>query len=105
MEFWHEVTLIPSVEQVDGLGTPRRIPGPDGPTVPAVMQQDESTEVTADGQRTTTAWRCMLPPDALIDAFGYVRWNGDLYEIDGEPAQRDGPDGPHHIEARARRVR
>jgi hypothetical protein len=70
-----------------------------------VMQRGETNELAADGQRTTTTWRCMLPPDAVIDAFGYLRYLGDLFEVDGEPALRDGPDGPHHIEARARRVR
>lgn len=105
MEFWDEVTLIPAVTEIDGLATPRRVPGPDGPTVPAVVQQSTTEEDDTVGQRTTTSWRCFLPPDADIDAFGYARWRGGLFEVEGEPALRDGPDGPHHVEARLRRVR
>jgi len=105
VDFWDEVTVIPAVTSVDGLGTPLKLPGDDGPTVPAIVQQEISTEQTASGQSVATNWRIFLPYDAPVDAFAMVRWNGVLYEVDGEPARFDGPTGPHHTEARLRKVR
>lgn len=110
MDFWHEVTLIPAVVVVDGLGTPQHTPGLDGPDVAAVLEQagsgstTSSTELT--GQQVVTNWTMLLDISGVaIDAFGYVRFRGELYEVDGEPATIEGPDGPHHIEARLRKVR
>lgn len=107
MDFWDELVLVPAVEEVDGLGTPRKVPGSDGPTVPAIVQPAESVETTAGGQGTVTTKHCFLPPevDTIIDAFGFGRWHGDLYEFDGEPKLHLTPTGPHHVQAVLRKVR
>lgn len=105
MDFWDELVLIPAVEEVDGLGTPRLVPGSDGPVSPAIVQPAESVEQTAGGQGTVTTLHCFLPPDVDIDAFGWARWHGVLYEFDGEPKRHGTPAGPHHVQAGLRKVR
>jgi hypothetical protein len=105
VDFWDSLILVPAVDEVDGLGTPVKVPGPDGPTVPAIVQPADTVEQTTGGQRTVTTLHCFLPCDAEVDAFGWARWGGDLYEFDGEIKRHTTPAGPHHAQAVLRKVR
>jgi hypothetical protein len=105
VQLWDSVVLVPAITETDALGTPRRVPGPDGDVVSAIVQLDGSSEVTTGGQRSVVTGLCFLDAGTVLDAFGYLHWRGELYEVDGEPLPMGGPYGDHHLEVRVRRVR
>lgn len=105
MRFWDTVELLPASTNTDALGTPVKRPAESGSESPAVVQPLPSDEQAAAGQHIVSRYLCFLPPDAVLDGWSYVRWNGHDYEVDGDPAQHSGSRGIHHIEAILRRVR
>lgn len=110
MIFPHTVTLLPSVDATDDYGTPRKVPADTGPDSPAFMQPRQSTEGhssqgAATGQRIVDHWVVYLPAPSVLDGWSHLRWEGDVYEVDGDPGRFDTPAGPHHKRTNLRRVR
>lgn len=65
-----------------------------------------SRENTERGLTVTDDWWAIGPPDADIRAGDRVRWNSELFEVDGDPARWGPPGGPpHHLQVILRRVR
>jgi len=65
-----------------------------------------SREDDTRGLTVTGEWWAIGPPDADIRAGDRVRWNGGLFEVDGDPAVWGPPGGPpHHLQVILRRVR
>ena len=99
------VELLASSEQTGAYGTPRRVPADSGPTVYGWVEQESSVESAADGQRLVDGWKAYLPAGIDLDGWSHVRVAGVVYELDGAPIVHNTPAGPHHVEARWRRIR
>jgi hypothetical protein len=55
---------------------------------------------------TVTGWLVFVPPGADIRPGDRVRWHGDDYEVEGDPAVWSPPVGPeHHLEVVLKRVK
>jgi hypothetical protein len=70
-----------------------------------VQPRGISTEDT--DQRTTviSGLLAFVPPGADIRPADRVRWRGDIYQVEGDPADWAPPGGPaHHLELILRRV-
>lgn len=67
--------------------------------LPAEVQPAGSTEDVVDQARTTTRWRLWLFADADLTASDRVRWDGQVYEVDGDVETWKRRGAPHHLEA------
>lgn len=52
-----------------------------------------STETRGDRQAVSVRWTVYAPAGVVIDAHTAVRWQGVLYQVDGEPARQPSPTG------------
>ncbi len=67
---------------------------------PANVQGPSGGEDFGEGDRVTSRWRLFLPGGVNLEPTDRVRWNGEVYEIDGEVfARRD-----KHVKATLARV-
>jgi hypothetical protein len=66
--------------------------------VPAYIEQRTTTELV-NGRDTTVTRLLFITNELGINATDRIVWNGDTYEVDGDPAVLQTPDGPHHLEA------
>lgn len=73
-------------------------------TFAAHVEPDQTREVLDNRDVTVTGLRAILPAATDFDATDRARWNGDVYEVDGdiERWRRRGRD--HHVEVRLTRV-
>lgn len=100
----HSVTIVRPIGQ-DAHGDP--LPG--DPTEDEVsgcsVQPSSSVELTDGRDTVVSLWDAFLPAGTDVRATDQVRWNGQLYEVDGDPAPWDDDLGrAHHIEVRLRHV-
>lgn len=84
----------------DGYGNPRR----DWTTAteasfPADVQPTASSEDVVDQDRTVTRWRLFLGPYAELLATDRVRWDGAVYEVEGDVERWKRRGVLHHTEA------
>lgn len=63
------------------------------------LTQLSASEVLGNRDAQVSDWRLFLPADTTINAGDRVVANGITYEVDGLPANRPTPRGPHHLEA------
>ncbi len=61
-------------------------------------------QLEASRGRGASIWRLFLLPDIAIGPTDRVVVDGESFEVDGRPDVLATPRGPHHIEARLRRV-
>jgi head-tail adaptor len=73
-------------------------------TLPAEVQPMSGDEDLADQNRTTTRWRLFLNAGADIVATDRIRWDGRLFEVDGDVERWKRRGVEHHIEAVLTRV-
>lgn len=100
----HTVTIVRPVGQ-DRHGDP--LPGdPSETQVSGCSVQPSSTTELTDGRDTVVSlWDLFLPAGTDIRATDRVRFNGELFDVDGDPAPWDDDLArAHHIEVRLRRV-
>ncbi len=84
-------------------------PGAGSPTETTVtgcyVQPATSAERTDLRDTVTTGLVAYIPGTPDVVATDYVRWNGAVYAVDGEPDRWDDASGrPHHLEVKLRRV-
>jgi head-tail adaptor len=73
---------------------------------PGTGQPGVSGETTGDRDRVTTSIRVWLPAGTDITATDRIRYDGDVYEVDGQPLKWKPPRGrTTHIEVIARSVK
>ncbi len=68
-------------------------------TEKARVQQLSAQEMNTDRNTRVSTHRIFLKATSVITVFSTVTWNGDTYEVTGEPSVVDGQAGPHHVEA------
>lgn len=69
------------------------------------VQPTGATESTDRGDLLVTRLTAYLPPGTDLVATDRVRWLGDVYEVDGEPARwRDDLATEDHVQAQLKRV-
>jgi hypothetical protein len=71
----------------------------EGPDIAALVQQDDSEELTVGQDTRITKYLVFLPAGTAINALSRVQWKGVEHEIDGDPERLDGATGEHHVEA------
>ena len=64
-------------------------------SIPGCSVQPATTTLTQDGRvlGITDAWTCYFPPDADVAAGDKIRWNGNDYQLIGEPRIWTSPTG------------
>lgn len=82
-----EVTVV-EPSWVDDRGT--EVPNFDDPVSETdvegcTVQPGASEEALAARQGVTIRWTVLAPPDTIVTAHSGVRYNGHLYQVDGEP--------------------
>lgn len=99
----HTLTIVRAAGK-DPLGDP--LPGSTETTVTGCFVQPRtSTEATGLRDTVITGLIAFMPAGAAVLATDRIRWNGDLYAVDGDPADWDDINGkPHHHEVPLRRV-
>lgn len=53
------------------------------------VQPVQAPEFTQDRDSIATRWQVWVPIDADVQATDRVTWNGDVYDVDGEPLRWD----------------
>lgn len=61
------------------------------------VQPAPADEFTVDRDSVTTRWQAWLPHPADVEATDRIEWNGDTYEVDGEPLVWDFPPLHHTV--------
>lgn len=63
------------------------VPSPLGSpvAVKGYLEQTQSIESLNDRDTVVTAWKVFLPAGTDIDAFDRINFNGQVFEVDGEP--------------------
>lgn len=101
------VTVFPSAVEVDGYGTPRRVPSATGTAMIARLDPASTDESHADGQRRTQTWTLTVDTDltaAGCDAYAVITdADGMRYALDGDPIVHTDPAGNSWSTARVRR--
>ena len=100
----HQIIPLPAVDEIDAYGNHRRVPGPPAAPVLAYIQPDSNTELVTEGQVRIAQWRVYLDPVEGLDSWSALEWEGRRYEVVGDPARFDTPDGRHHLRLVMRRV-
>jgi hypothetical protein len=54
--------------------------------LPAEIQFQGTTEQTDQRKQIVNLYRCLLPVGTDVRSTDRIEWNGDDYEVDGEPA-------------------
>jgi hypothetical protein len=68
-------------------------------------QPGASSELTDQRDTVITGMLVFMPSGTDVEPTDRVRWNGDLYAVEGEPDRWDDIRGnAHHIEVQLRRV-
>jgi hypothetical protein len=65
---------------------------------PAEVQPVSTAEALAAQQRTETRWKAFLPYYADVEPTDRIVWDGDTYEVDGEPERWKRRAVGHHLE-------
>lgn len=65
------------------------IPGAIGApvTVYGYLEQTATTEDITSRQTTVTSWQAYLPPGTAIHPMDFLTYNGQKFQVDGEPWQ------------------
>lgn len=90
---------------------PDRAGDPTGPAAETTVtgcsvQPATSSEHTDQANTVISGWVAYLPAGTDIRASDQVRWDGGLYEVDGQPGTWKDMDGqPHHVQVALRKVR
>lgn len=90
------ITLYPETDLTDDLGNPTR--GPDleaGVECVGRVQPVSSLETISDGQNVSTSYR-FITREFPAGAFARALWDGRYWDIEGEPARRNGSDTTKH---------
>lgn len=64
----------------------------------AEVQPVSTAEALAAQQRTETRWKAFLPWGADVVATDRIVWDGDTFEVDGEPERWKFKAVGHHLE-------
>lgn len=64
----------------------------------------DSAEMEIDRDTMIDRFRVVLEPWAVVDGLARVEWEGDTFEVVGEPSVYKGRNGPHHITFQIRRI-
>lgn len=64
----------------------------------------DSAELEIDRDTFIDRFKVTLEPWAVIDGFSRIRWEGDIFEVVGEPSLYKGRNGNHHLTLQIRRV-
>lgn len=68
------------------------------------MAQRSRTEIRGHQETDVTDWICYLGPDAAVGPLDRLEWNGNTYEIAGQPNYAYGRHSLHHVEVPCDRV-
>lgn len=70
-----------------------------GKTIPARVRPFRlSTEQLNNQDRRTIRYQVVCDASVVLDALTRVVWNGQSYEVDGQPGLLTDRNGPHHYE-------
>ena len=102
----HTVTIVHPGTTTDGYGdTVADWSGATEETSPARVTQRTATEDNNGRAATITEWRLLLPATATIAAADRVTWNGDTFEVVGDPVEAVRRSATvHHVEVTLRKV-
>ena len=106
MIYPHSVDIIRAASSTDAYGDPTLDWDTATTTseVPAWVQPRTTSEVTGGRSAVLTEWMAFLPPETDVAAHDRLRWEGRLYDVDGDPAYLWNPSGPHHVEVPLTRI-
>ena len=69
-----------------------------GVTVPAYVEPLDATEDEINRDTRTTRYFVMTGDAVVVDELSRVVWEGESYEVKGEPGRWKNYRGPHHLE-------
>lgn len=101
----YSITITPRTETgaTDDYGNPTMVDG--APTVvPAHISIVTSTETEILRETRVQIYSVVVSPDAVVDAFSKVEWDGKIMEVLGEPLKYWSRGVPHHCEFQAREI-
>lgn len=64
----------------------------------------DSAELEIDRDTMIDRFKVILPVYAVIDGHSRVGWEGDTFEVIGQPSLYKSRNGPHHLSIQIRRV-
>ena len=64
----------------------------------------DSAELEIDRDTFIDRWHVVLEPWAVINGLSRIGWEGDIFEVVGQPTLYKGRNGPHHIILQIRRI-
>lgn len=98
----HTVTVLRATTTEDDYGNPVRNWGSATQTTvagcsvqPVQSMGMDPGEVTVNRQTTISRWRLYAPDGTDVQSTDRVRWDGDVYDVDGEPQRWDFPPLSH----------
>ena len=75
-----------------------------GTTVPAYVEPADLTEDEINRQTRTNRYFVMVDGITVVDALSRIEWEGESYEVVGEPGPWKNHRGLHHYELQMRRT-
>lgn len=69
------------------------LPESETPVTGCSVQPGDGAELTANRQSTEALWTVYAPASIDVRSTDAVRWRGDLYAVDGQPARWSSPTG------------
>jgi hypothetical protein len=64
----------------------------------------DSAEIEIDRDTMIDRFKVTLEPWAIVDGLSRIVWEGDTFEVVGEPSVYKGRNGVHHLTLQVRRI-
>lgn len=71
---------------------------------PGWVQQRSTSDERPGRTAVITEWKCFLESTSAVTSRSRLRWEGRLFEVDGDPYVTSTPAGAHHVEVKLRTV-